>query len=237
MFYKKRVIIRTKSGLFLHSKIYLLHDKKKIIKELIMQIMHYSRILLSLLLFITGICPAMQKPPADMLVGAAAANNIKGLNYWIKTQKVQPTVIDSHGHTPLGRAATNGQYQALAYLVDAGAPINQKDADGLSPLAWAVIAQDPSKAQEYANIVQYLISKGADVNARDNKGITILHNAARGGNVGTIKMLLNHGANRDINAEGSQEKGRLQSARLCAHPRMRLFILIWKMMILQMLPH
>ena len=173
-----------------------------------MQIMHYSRILLSLLLFITGICPAMQKPPADMLVGAAAANNIKGLNYWIKTQKVQPNVIDSHGHTPLGRAATNGQYQALAYLVDAGAPINQKDSDGLSPLAWAVIAQDPSKAQEYANIVQYLISKGADVNARDNKGISILHNAARGGNVGIIKMLLDHGANRDINAEGSQEKGR-----------------------------
>ena len=197
-----------------------------------MKIMHYSRIILSLLLLIAGIiCPAMQKPPEDMLVGAAAANNIKGLNYWIKTQKVQPTVIDSHGHTPLGRAAANRQYQAVAYLVDAGAPINQKDSDGLSPLAWAVIAQDPSKQHEYANIVHYLISKGADVNARDNKGITVLHNAARGGNVAIIKMLLDHDAKRDINAEGSQKKAEHQLAKHCAHPRMRLFILIWKMMI------
>lgn len=175
----------------------------------------YLLILLSFGLPISSMQP--QKSSADMLTGAAGANNIKGLNYWIITQKTDPNIRNSWGRTPLSLAAGNGQLEATQFLLNKGAQVNspdfltaqdQLDKNGPTPLSWAVQFSNKTKTlEDYLDVIKLLISKGANVN-HNAHGISILHNAARGGSEEIIKLILDSGAKNSINAEGAQDKGR-----------------------------
>ena len=113
------------------------------------------------------------------------------------------------------------------WLVYAG-DVNVPDADGTTPLAWAVYnndlpgvqrllreGADPKLANRYgvtplslaatnrdAAMTEALLKAGADPNAKLPSGTTVLMTAARAGNPEVVRLLVEHGA--DVNAKGAE---------------------------------
>ncbi len=157
-------------------------------------------ILISCML-ISTLIPAMQRPTkstADLLAGAAAVGHIENMRKQI-AQLGSPNILNTQGYSPLGLAVSNGHLEAVRFLLDQKANANIKDSKELTPLLWAIINSYKNPAQ-YLNIIQLLVSKGADIHARDKDGFTVLHYAARIGDLALLDYLLASGAQTDINA-------------------------------------
>ena len=75
----------------------------------------------------------------------------------------------------------------------AGADVNQADADGSTPLHWAVQRDDPA-------LVELLVNAGANVKAANRYGIAPLSIAARNGNAVIVERLLQAGADPNTTA-------------------------------------
>lgn len=99
--------------------------------------------------------------------------------------------------TPLLALATWHRTEAARALLDAGAPVDQADDDGITPLSWAVIANRVEMAR-------LLIQHGADVNHIDKKGMTPLLYAASidFSDASMIDLLLRSGANPGARTKG-----------------------------------
>lgn len=83
----------------------------------------------------------------------------------------------------------------LAFLLDHGAPVDVRSAEGATPLMQGVQARSMLQ-------VRLLVDRGADVNARDARGFTALHRAAEMGEVEMVKLFLARGAERAPEAQG-----------------------------------
>ncbi|KAK0058203.1 ankyrin repeat domain-containing protein 50, partial [Biomphalaria pfeifferi] len=80
----------------------------------------------------------------------------------------------------------------IKLLIDNGASVNQKCADGYPPLSLAASSNRDA-------VITHLIKKGADVNGVDSKyGMTPLMFAAIAGNVYIVRQLLKYNADLDI---------------------------------------
>lgn len=103
--------------------------------------------------------------------------------------------IDATGpkkRTAMIWAAANGHTPVVKFLHGAGADINAKDSNGQTPLMFAVKGS-------HVEAVEYLLENGADINARSIKqGFTALITAAAVGNANVVRLLLEHGADKDI---------------------------------------
>jgi hypothetical protein len=98
---------------------------------------------------------------------------------------------DRRGRSALYRALSLGHKEIAVLLLDAGAPVNDKDHLGCTLLHWAAFwGQD--------EIARLLIERKADVQARACDGCTPLHEAARLGTCAVAGVLLAAGA--DVNA-------------------------------------
>jgi ankyrin repeat protein len=100
--------------------------------------------------------------------------------------------------TPLLMLSTWHRIASVRALLDAGAPIDQADDDGITPLGWAAIANRVETAR-------VLIEHGADVNHIDKKGMTPLLYAASidFGDSSMTDLLLRSGAKPSLrNKEG-----------------------------------
>lgn len=93
------------------------------------------------------------------------------------------------GATPLTRAATD--YRKSKLLIEAGADVKAKSGFGKTPIMIAAIKYGNSKT------VKLLIDKRADAKARDANGVSPILVAASTGDLDTVKMLVEHGA--DVN--------------------------------------
>ena len=71
----------------------------------------------------------------------------------------------------LVRAAKQGDEKELTRLIDQGADVNARDADGSTALMWACASSNCLR------VAKLLVARGADVNARDNSGKTALTRA------------------------------------------------------------
>jgi len=120
----------------------------------------------------------------------------------------------------LAEAAARADVAVVRQLLSSGADVNAADADGTTPLHWAVWADDEATVQELlraratatvANtfrvtplsiaaehgnpaIVRRLLEVGAKAEDVDASGQTLLMSAVRSGNVETVRLLIDAGA-------------------------------------------
>src|SRR5262245_56823405 len=93
------------------------------------------------------------------------------------------------GDARLVDAARVGDWNTVRSLVaENRTAVNSADADGTSPLHWAIRANE-------SEITDLLIRAGADAKAQNRLGITPLYLAAMNGNGTIIRKLLDAGAN------------------------------------------
>ena len=98
---------------------------------------------------------------------------------------------DARGNTPFSIACFGARLEIADALIERGADPNEVDGNGFTPLLGA-----SSMGNE--DVVRYLVGKGAKVNAVNQLeygGTTALTTAARVGQVGTVRALLELGAN------------------------------------------
>ena len=105
------------------------------------------------------------------------------------TTRAELSAAEEHGpsHTPLMRAALDGNTERVKELIHQGADINQRDDVGRTALMFAAI-------NGHYETVKVLLEFGADVNAKSNKGGTALMGAATAGHLRMVQALLENGA-------------------------------------------
>lgn len=118
--------------------------------------------------------------------------------------------IDSGGHiptacfvatglTPLALALSRGCHKTALTLMERGANVNQL-CNGRAPLHTASLM----KRGKDSKMIVHLLDHGADVNIQDSTGWTALHFACARRRDPLVKLLLQSGANMDIENEHHQ---------------------------------
>ena len=90
-----------------------------------------------------------------------------------------------------------GNKEIVELLLEKGAALNNLDSDGKPPVYWAAFNDD----EEAVKICSVLIENKVDVNHQTSDGRTALIGAATNNNIKTMEILLNSGANPNLQNE------------------------------------
>jgi ankyrin repeat protein len=109
---------------------------------------------------------------------------------------VEPEVITDINGSPLVQAIESGNAEVVDFLIKEGADVNRLHRDGMTPVHYAVMEEDPT-------ILARLIQAGGNINKTDERGNTPLHTLFRtysstdnvGKKVERIQLLLSRGIN------------------------------------------
>ena len=88
-------------------------------------------------------------------------------------------------------AASTGDTETVANLLDGGVPIDTKDDEGMSLLHWAAWGG-------HVTTMRLLIRRGCDVDAVDGRGLNSLHLAAEMGQTKAVRELIRKGASTSV---------------------------------------
>ncbi len=127
---------------------------------------------------------------------AAYKNNLEMMKYLV-SQGAKTDIVDSHGYSILNFAAATGQTNTKLYdyLFHINADITvEKNHDGANALL--LIAPH----LENYSLINYFLTKGASLNDKDGNGNGIFEYAAKGGNTSFLKILIDNGVEKSINA-------------------------------------
>jgi len=116
---------------------------------------------------------------------------------------IAPLAVGAVTAQRLVEALKAGHRDAVRALAKNPSEINSADADGTTPLHWAVRADD-------LEAVQLLLRGGASAKAANRYGVTPLSLAATNGNAAIVEQLLKAGA--DANGTVSQGQTVLMTA-------------------------
>ena len=114
-----------------------------------------------------------------------------------ETASAQHTLVSgrSAGVSPLDQSLLSeagwGRTEKVKQLIDSGADVDARDANGDTPMIVAAFLG-------LNETVKLLIEKGADVNAKNNLGSTALIEAATANKIETVELLLTSGADTKI---------------------------------------
>lgn len=101
------------------------------------------------------------------------------------------------GWTPLIYAVMSGNLAVVKVLLEAGADVNGREANGQTALFSAI--RDYEGYPDRLEILRALIDAGAEIDARSGAEWTPLMDAASGGNLKAMRILIARGA--DLNAQ------------------------------------
>jgi len=104
-------------------------------------------------------------------------------------------VEPEYKHTVLGLAVRSGNLEKIQLLLDAGADIHYRRADGYDVLIDAMYGRDILQEQNLIATLNLLISRGAPVNGMSSYGETAIKVAAHIGRFDAVQLLLDLGAN------------------------------------------
>ncbi|HEY0930558.1 MAG TPA: ankyrin repeat domain-containing protein [Gemmatimonas sp.] len=140
---------------------------------------------------------------------AAALGDVEALRTAIQDDDDARVRRSSDGWTPLHLAAFFGQVDAVALLIDHGAPLDalSTNATRNTPLHAALAGATN------ATIVRRLVIAGADVSARGAHAITPLHLAASRGDQALCDLLIARGADAHARMDDGSTPGMLATAR------------------------
>lgn len=116
--------------------------------------------------------------------------------------------------TPLMSAASGGAADAVQVLLDAGADVRARDADGFTPLIHACTRQH----EQTASVIDLLLARGAELETRTKDGQTAVMLAAERGAYGAVEALLRHGA--DLSLRDHHGRSVLALARASGVPQL-----------------
>jgi ankyrin repeat protein len=105
--------------------------------------------------------------------------------------------LDKFKESFLCAAAQGGNTEDCESLLEIGANVEWRNADGDTPLLSAV-------RRGHAETAALLLVHGADLNARGHDGLTPLHVVCRNGDVRTMNVLLNAGASPQVVSDSNQ---------------------------------
>ncbi|CAK7270168.1 palmitoyltransferase akr1 [Sporothrix epigloea] len=142
--------------------------------------------------------------PSDIM-HLARVGDVPAMEALFAAGEFDATYTDAEGITPLHWAAINNQYAMCTYLLDHGAPINQKGGESVAtPLQWAA-----QRCHYYT--VHLLLQRGADPLITDSQGYNTLHISTFNGNVLLLVLLLHQGIPVDV-LDGFGHTGLMWSA-------------------------
>ena len=162
----------------------------------------------------TGSQPAVRPPGAGG--GSHGVGIVRG---GVPPQGEQPPAPG--GMTALSFAAREGRLEAARLLIDAGADVNAREANGISPLVMAI-------TNRHTPVAALLLARGADPNAADWWGRTPLWSAVDMRNLDLDSRTLENGVERGpvlALIEALIAKGAGVNARVKEFPPQRRFMM------------
>lgn len=103
----------------------------------------------------------------------------------------------NHNSTALHKAAIYGHTSIIELLLNYGADIEIKNAEGMTALTIAV-------SQSHLDAVGMLLHYSANVQVLDNQGQSLLHHAARFANIAILMVLINKPCSLDLYAQNNR---------------------------------
>jgi ankyrin repeat protein len=129
-------------------------------------------------------------PKVD-LHSAVVTDDLEAIRQHIKAGSDLNVLEPTRASSPLITAAFLGKIEAAKILINAGAELNYRNADGSTALHTAAAFGKTEAAK-------MLIDAGADLNLKNNQGSTALHTAAFFCRVEIVEILLEKGADKTI---------------------------------------
>lgn len=151
-------------------------------------------LLVTLTLLLAGAASAQSV--AAKLRAAALAGNLPRVKQLVPASK--GLLKTPKGAGILCMAAYSGNKALVLYLISQGSKVNERDADGSTPLYHAANGGS-------LPIVQLLVARGAGINHARRDGWTPLHAAVASGSRPVVEYLLSKGANLNARAGAKGE--------------------------------
>lgn len=128
------------------------------------------------------------------IFSACGKNDLPAVLEWIRLHQGSKTIANllqherDQGRSILNFACQNSNFEIIAALVEAKAPINQPD--DLQKYATHYLSDNPHLGKNWIETLELLLKKGANFQAIDKHGRTALHKFCERGHLEPVKWLV-----------------------------------------------